>query len=246
MFKVSQSVLRLGPRALNGSITSSAITRPAYLPLLPKQKAHLRYIRFASNKPDKPDDESDKKDPPPPPKQIDYEAEREIGQRVLKPHPSEVSTDSSTTRKWDSTIPVLTNPGTSDETSLNSGLKHDVNIVKSTFDLSQVPREASALGLAGTIPYMTTSLSTIFLAWTLGKELPTGNAFYDVVFVNHETAERLLHLLEPIQLGYGAVIISFLGAIHWVGSAHAKHDSRRILTIHLCLGSRIRGEGVCG
>jgi hypothetical protein len=33
--------------------------------------------------------------------------------------------------------------------------------------------------------------------------------------INHETAKQLLATLEPIQLGYGAVIISFLGAIHW-------------------------------
>lgn len=32
---------------------------------------------------------------------------------------------------------------------------------------------------------------------------------------SNESAANLLHLLEPIQLGYGAVIISFLGAIHW-------------------------------
>lgn len=31
----------------------------------------------------------------------------------------------------------------------------------------------------------------------------------------HETASHWLHLIEPIQVGYGAVIISFLGAIHW-------------------------------
>jgi hypothetical protein len=25
----------------------------------------------------------------------------------------------------------------------------------------------------------------------------------------------LLHFLEPLQIGYGASILSFLGAIHW-------------------------------
>lgn len=38
--------------------------------------------------------------------------------------------------------------------------------------------------------------------------------------VSHEQAEHYLHLLEPIQVGYGAVIISFLGAIHWVRTSH--------------------------
>jgi hypothetical protein len=33
--------------------------------------------------------------------------------------------------------------------------------------------------------------------------------------VSHDTAREFLGHLEPLQLGYGAVIISFLGAIHW-------------------------------
>ncbi len=37
--------------------------------------------------------------------------------------------------------------------------------------------------------------------------------------VSHETAQQWLEMLEPIQLGYGAVIISFLGAVHWVSMA---------------------------
>ena len=34
--------------------------------------------------------------------------------------------------------------------------------------------------------------------------------------MNHDTAQYLLSVIEPLQLGYGAIIISFLGAIHWV------------------------------
>ena len=34
--------------------------------------------------------------------------------------------------------------------------------------------------------------------------------------VNGQTADQMLSLLEHIQLGYGAVILSFLGAVHWV------------------------------
>ncbi|KAI9155541.1 Dynein heavy chain-like protein [Paramyrothecium foliicola] len=209
MFKASQSVLRFG-RALNAQSPSSALARSKPLALARNRQAPLQLARFASKSDDK-----DRKDPPPPPKPIDYEAEREIAQQKLESHPSKVSSDSSTTRAWDSKIPVMTSPGTSGETSLDAGLKHDLNIVKDTFNLANVPREANALGIAGTIPYVATSLSTVFLAWDLGKELPTGNALYDLVFVNHETAKYLIDLLQPIQLGYGAVIISFLGAIHW-------------------------------
>lgn len=94
-------------------------------------------------------------------------------------------------------------------------LKHDIDIVKDAFRFKSVPRESHILGLAGTLPYMGTSLSTVFLAWDLNKKWPTGNAFYDTIFVDHETAKYLLSIIEPLQLGYGAVIISFLGAIHW-------------------------------
>lgn len=33
--------------------------------------------------------------------------------------------------------------------------------------------------------------------------------------IAQESASQLLATLEPIQLGYGAIIISFLGAVHW-------------------------------
>jgi len=46
--------------------------------------------------------------------------------------------------------------------------------------------------------------------------VPTGNRLYDALFIPHDTAHYLLSVIEPLQLGYGAVIISFLGAIHWV------------------------------
>jgi hypothetical protein len=50
----------------------------------------------------------------------------------------------------------------------------------------------------------------------LKQTVPTGNSLYDAIAIDHGTAQYLLSIVEPIQLGYGAVIISFLGAIHWV------------------------------
>jgi hypothetical protein len=108
---------------------------------------------------------------------------------------------------------------------MTNELKHDIGIVKDTFTFTDVPRESRILGLAGTLPYLGTSLSTVFLAWDLNKEIPTGNAFYDAIMVDHETAKYLLSVIEPLQLGYGAVIISFLGAIHWVSSR--SHDLQK-------------------
>jgi len=44
---------------------------------------------------------------------------------------------------------------------------------------------------------------------------PTDNQLLNSFMVSNDTAREFLQHLEPIQLGYGAVIISFLGAIHW-------------------------------
>lgn len=35
------------------------------------------------------------------------------------------------------------------------------------------------------------------------------------MLISEKSATQLLHLLEPLQIGYGASILSFLGAIHW-------------------------------
>jgi hypothetical protein len=66
------------------------------------------------------------------------------------------------------------------------------------------------MGLAGTLPYLATSLSTVYLSW----ELNHANAGYGFMF-SEKNATYLLHLVEPLQIGYGASILSFLGAIHW-------------------------------
>lgn len=95
-------------------------------------------------------------------------------------------------------------------------LRTSKNIVKDTFRLDTVPRESHILGLTGTLPYLATSLSTVYLAVNLNTEIPSVNRFYNTIFLQHDTAQYLLGLIEPLQLGYGAVIISFLGAIHWV------------------------------
>lgn len=184
-----QLAARASPRA--------ALPRASIAPLLRQQRA------VYSSK-------SDPENPPPPKQPIDYEAERKRGEQLLQSDPSHVSTSSSTAN----TSTAAQGSKSADE-DMGSELKHDIGIVKETFTFTNVPRESHILGLAGTLPYLGTSLSTVFLAWDLNKEIPTGNAFYDTIMVDHETAKHFLNLLEPLQLGYGAVIISFLGAIHW-------------------------------
>lgn len=83
------------------------------------------------------------------------------------------------------------------------------------------------MGLAGTIPYLGTSLATVLCAYEINHSVGGQG-----LFLSEHTATHLLHLLEPIQIGYGASvcygfksdwngiadivqIISFLGAIHW-------------------------------
>ncbi|KAH6603757.1 hypothetical protein Trco_007203 [Trichoderma cornu-damae] len=61
-------------------------------------------------------------------------------------------------------------------------------------------------------------------------KVPSGDRFYDAIFLDHQTAQHLLDLIEPLQLGYGAVIISFLGAIHWgleYAEKQPQHDRTR-------------------
>lgn len=56
--------------------------------------------------------------------------------------------------------------------------------------------------MAGVLPYLATSLSTIYLAWDISYAASTGHGF----LVSGQTAELLLHIVEPLQMGYGAVV----------------------------------------
>ncbi|KAF5502431.1 hypothetical protein CGCA056_v014911 [Colletotrichum aenigma] len=141
---------------------------------------------------------------------IDKKAEAEIAKKKLESDPEHVSTESSTRHVFE---PAPANPERDQD--LQKGLKEELNIVKDTFNLSEVPREPYALGLAGTLPYLATSLSTMYLSWDINLEWPSTSTFANNIYMNQESAQYWLSLLEPIQLGYGAIIISFLGAVHW-------------------------------
>ncbi|KAF5637386.1 Halomucin [Fusarium tjaetaba] len=197
MFRTSsRSLWGIASRA-SSNRASLFLPRASIAPLLRQQRA------VYSSK-------SDDENPPPPKQPIDIEAERKRGQELLQSNPSVVSSKSSVANA------ASTAQGSkSADQDMTSELKHDIEVVKDTFTFTDVPRESRILGLAGTLPYLGTSLSTVFLAWDLNKPIPTGNSFYDAIMIDHDTAKYLLDALEPIQLGYGAVIISFLGAIHW-------------------------------
>lgn len=56
--------------------------------------------------------------------------------------------------------------------------------------------------MAGVIPYLATSLSTAFLSWNINHAAAYGTG----VLMTGQTAEQLLHIVEPLQVGYGAVV----------------------------------------
>ena len=56
--------------------------------------------------------------------------------------------------------------------------------------------------MAGVLPYLATSLSTVYLAWDINHASLTGQGF----LLSGDTAELLLHIIEPLQIGYGAVV----------------------------------------
>lgn len=58
------------------------------------------------------------------------------------------------------------------------------------------------MGLAGVIPYLATSLSTVYLAFDIQYAAVHGEG----ILMSGELAEKLLHVIEPIQLGYGASV----------------------------------------
>lgn len=75
-------------------------------------------------------------------------------------------------------------------------------MIKDTFSLEDVPKEALYLGMAGVIPYVATSLETVYLSYEISRSA----AGADGLIFSGQTAELMLHMLEPIQVGYGAVV----------------------------------------
>ncbi|KAF2460620.1 hypothetical protein BDY21DRAFT_280048 [Lineolata rhizophorae] len=134
----------------------------------------------------------------------DKEVDSPLAREKLQPTPETVSTTSTTTRVFE---PV----DDKKDPQMMASIMSDVQTIKETFSLSDVPRQAYFIGLAGVLPYLATSLSTVYCAWEINHATSTGFGY----LMSAQSAELLLQILEPLQVGYGAVILSFLGAIHW-------------------------------
>lgn len=95
--------------------------------------------------------------------------------------------------------------------------------------MSDVPKQAYYIGLAGVLPYLATSASTVACAYEINHAV----AGYGYV-LSTEFATDLLHFLEPLQIGYGAVVSA--SAVHW--------RPRSILTVVRSSPSSARSTGV--
>lgn len=136
------------------------------------------------------------KPPIEPVNKIDREAEKKTAEKIIQPHPEQVSTQSSVRRAFEGS-------GKSKENDQMLGsIKDDLKTVKDTFGLKDVPREPMYLGLAGVLPYAATSMSTFFLAYDIKHAAATGNQ----LLISPETAQYILDMMLPIQIGYGAVV----------------------------------------
>jgi hypothetical protein len=56
--------------------------------------------------------------------------------------------------------------------------------------------------MAGVIPYLATSLETVYLSYEINRAAAVG----DGLIFSGQSAELMLHMLEPIQVGWGAVV----------------------------------------
>lgn len=63
------------------------------------------------------------------------------------------------------------------------------------------------MGLAGVVPYLATSISTVVLSFDIQYAAQHGTG----LLMSGEIAEQLLHIIEPIQLGYGASVREICG-----------------------------------
>ncbi|CZT52636.1 related to MNN4-regulates the mannosylphosphorylation [Rhynchosporium secalis] len=138
---------------------------------------------------------------------LELEAEKKLAQEIIDSDPDHVSADSSVRHVFEESQA----PKEEAAADMSAGLKADLVTIKETFSMSEVPKESLYLGAAGVIPYAATSLSTVYLAFDINQAHETGSGY----LFSPELARQLLDIVTPIQIGYGAVIISFLGAIHW-------------------------------
>lgn len=145
----------------------------------------------------------------------DTKREAELRKEKLERKPEGEVTTSSSVRNI-----IEPRAESADLPPMGKELKEEILVVKDTFAMKEVPRDLSMMGLLGLTPYVFTSASTLFLAWDVNYGKIHGAPY----LFTQETAQYLSDVLQPIQVGYGAVILSFLGAVGAIGYLERKKD----------------------
>ncbi|PQE08559.1 mitochondrial inner membrane 1 protein [Rutstroemia sp. NJR-2017a BBW] len=188
-FASSRAPYSFGSGSLRKASTSSlSPKRPQILSSLPHRVPSFYYATKTSSET--------------PYDKIDLKAEETTANSKIVPHPEEVSGESSVRHVFEESPAP---------TESHGSVKDDLQTIKETFALNDVPKESLYIGAAGVIPYAATSASTVWLAYDINHAHAHGQG----ILFSPETAHQLLDIITPVQVGYGAVIISFLGAIHW-------------------------------
>ncbi|KAF8607629.1 hypothetical protein BDV93DRAFT_505037 [Ceratobasidium sp. AG-I] len=101
----------------------------------------------------------------------------------------------------------------------HGGLKED--FVSITKDIAEtVPNPVLRMGLAGGLPYIGTSFASLYYARQAGQ------AFEGMTTIDSDTAMQTLYQVMHVQVTYGAVLLGFLGAMHW-GLEFAKYGGEK-------------------
>lgn len=96
--------------------------------------------------------------------------------------------------------------GGSSKATHGAGLKED--FVSITKDIAlTVPDPAMKVGLAGGLPYVGTALASVYYSRQAAQAIAAG--------ADPAAALQLLSQYQHIQVTYGAVLLGFLGAVHW-------------------------------
>ncbi|KAH8917125.1 hypothetical protein BT69DRAFT_1323803 [Atractiella rhizophila] len=88
-------------------------------------------------------------------------------------------------------------------------IKGDVQALADLKISKKVPWEAWAFGGAGTLPYLATCGSAVYASQQAHVAAQWGTQ------AEIEEALQLLNSLTNLQLSYGAILLSFIGALHW-------------------------------
>ncbi|KAG7092961.1 hypothetical protein E1B28_009263 [Marasmius oreades] len=93
----------------------------------------------------------------------------------------------------------------------NDAIKDEGSFLGITSNIaSQVPKPYLVMGLAGGLPYVGASLTTVYLASQAGLAASGAQ-----INMDPGVALTILDQALNLQVTYGAVMLSFLGALHW-------------------------------